>query len=117
MRFGHIELFVREPLESLAFYRDVLHFDVVDVQGRDAVWMALGATQILLRRGGIKSPAPDYRSGSVGFVLYAEDLDVEMGALVASGLQFTGDDGSAREPTFVDPDGHWFQIVDPKDFA
>jgi catechol 2,3-dioxygenase-like lactoylglutathione lyase family enzyme len=32
LRLGHVELFVQDPIRSMAFYRDVLGFDVVEVQ-------------------------------------------------------------------------------------
>ena len=35
--------------------------------------------------------------------------------LEEKGLRFRGNDGSHKCPTFTDPDGNWFQLVDPSD--
>ena len=51
MKFGHLELFVNDPLASLPFYRDVLGFEVVTVQAKSFVWLKLGEQEILLRPG------------------------------------------------------------------
>ena len=51
LKFGHIELFVRDPLNARQFYEEVLGFEVVDVQGDAFVWLKIDAIEILLRRG------------------------------------------------------------------
>lgn len=118
MKLGHIELFVRDPTSSLIFYRDMLGCDVVEVQGGGrCVWLKLGELELLLRKGTHQDAAPAYHMSSVGFVLYTDDLTTRMAELRNRGVVFVGNDGSEREPTFVDPDGHWFQLVNPVDFS
>jgi catechol 2,3-dioxygenase-like lactoylglutathione lyase family enzyme len=112
MRIGHIELFVRDPLISCKFYHDVLGFEVIAVQGRN-VWVKLDQTEILLRPG--EPPQSTANYGGAGLVLYTDDLQATAAALQARGLKFSGTDGSPKCLTFHDPNGHWFQLVNPKD--
>jgi catechol 2,3-dioxygenase-like lactoylglutathione lyase family enzyme len=117
MRFGHIELFVRDPLASLRFYERIPGCKLVEVQGGGAsVWIAFGEIQVLLRRGNPQTASDKYQTAEAGIVLYTDNFDEETSTLLDRGLKFSGDDGSDREPTFTDLDGHWFQIVDPRDF-
>ena len=111
MVIGHLELFCENPTRSKEFYQDVLGFEVEAVQKETFVWLKNGETSILLRPGGTKIRTEDYGSTSVGFVLYTDDLDKTVDELVARGLSFKGTDGSERFPTFTDPDGNWFQLV------
>lgn len=115
MRLGHVEIFVRDPEASLAFYRDVLGCEVVAVQGGGQAWLKLGETEILLRRGeGAGEATARYQDAACALVLYADDLPRTLATLRARGLVLRGDDGPGC-PTFTDPDGHWFQLVDPRD--
>lgn len=113
MRIGHIELFVRDPLESMKFYRDVLGCEVVAVQAEQFVWLNRGPIELLLRPGSGPSPSEQYSRSSAGIVLYTGDLAATAAELSARGLTFQGTDGSDQCLTFTDPDGHWFQLVDP----
>ena len=113
MRLGHIEMFVRDPLASRDFFRDVLGFQVLDVQADQYVWLRLGQQEILLRPDRRAERPGTYRDASVALVLYTDDLDREARELEARGLEFHGSEGSDRCLTFQDPDGHWFQLVDP----
>ena len=116
LRFGHIELFVKDPSRSKQFYRDVLSFEVVAEQGPDHVWLKSGEVEILLRRAPQdQASAASYQRSSAGLVVYTDDLPATLESLAAHGLTPSGDDGSAKCPTFVDPDGHWIQIVNPKE--
>jgi catechol 2,3-dioxygenase-like lactoylglutathione lyase family enzyme len=109
VKLGHVELFVRDPLASRAFYEDVLGFNVVAVQDERFVWVENGA----VRPGTPPAGRADYAAAGVALVLYTDDLDGEMAALSARGLAFSGCDGSEACPTFSDPDGNWFMLVDP----
>ena len=118
MKLGHIELFVIDPLISLHFYEHILGCEVIEVQGKEScVWIKIGEVEILLRRGNPKVIENEYKDAQSAIVLYTDDLDGEISTFVARGLRLSGTDGSDREPTFTDPDGHWFQIVDPRDFS
>ena len=111
MRMGHIELFVRDPLASKAFYVDVLGFDLVDVQGGRFVWVKLGEREILLRQGTHPEPAVSYQQAGAGIVLFTDDVEAAAGRLRERGLEFRGTDGSESCLTFMDPDGNWFQLA------
>lgn len=115
MKIGHIELFVADPLKSKDFYVEVLGFEEVAVQGGKYAWVKLGDTEILLRPGKNPSPAPDYQHTPQGITLYTDDLQKTMDELKSRGLEFKGSDGSEKCPTFTDPDGNWFQLVNPED--
>jgi len=114
MRIGHIELFVRDSESSRTFYEQVLGFTVTAVQGRN-IWLKLGEAEILLRPGGGADGGVSYSSAAAGIVLYVEDLPAARQRLAARGLKFEGCDGGEKCPTFRDPDGHWFQLVNPSD--
>ncbi|MEZ4652112.1 MAG: VOC family protein [Candidatus Eisenbacteria bacterium] len=142
MRIGHLELFVRDLPSSRDFYERVLGFTPVADQGA-FLWLRCGDLEVLLRgEPGGSSPAPvesgrpESGGGSVeesveqsagagsrprgygdhgpAIVLYTEDLPNTVRVLEARGLRFAGTDGSPSCPTFRDPDGHWFQLVDPE---
>lgn len=113
MRLGHIELFVKEPLKSLEFYRDTLGFDVVAIQQERFIWLSKGPVEILLRPGRGGAEAERYSDSTAGIVFYTDDLSATADDLRSRGLQFNGTDGSDSCLTFMDPDGHWFQLVNP----
>ena len=113
MKVGHIELFVADPLRSLNFYRDVLGFQVVQIIRHEIAWLKLGDAEVVLRPGKSRDDAPAYARSLQGLVLYCDDLDATLASLQSRGLEVRGTDGSPRCPTFTDPDGHWFQLVNP----
>ncbi|MBD3287028.1 hypothetical protein GF359_10265 [candidate division WOR-3 bacterium] len=116
MKIGHIELFVADPLKSKDFYVEVLGFEEVAVQGGKFVWVKSGEIEILLRPSASRpSPSPDYQHTAQGITLYCDDLAKTMRRLKDRGLEFKGTDGSEKCPTFTDPDGNWFQLVNPED--
>jgi catechol 2,3-dioxygenase-like lactoylglutathione lyase family enzyme len=115
MRIGHIELFVTDPARARKFYEDVLGFELVETQGERIVWLKSGDALILLRPGTPHDASADYQSARSGTVLYTDDLAAAMQTLRSRGLVFNGCDGSDACPTFTDPDGNWFQLVDPSD--
>ncbi|HVZ41206.1 MAG TPA: VOC family protein [Candidatus Kapabacteria bacterium] len=111
MKVGHLELFVSEPHRSRFFYES-LGFELLEIQG-DCIWLKLADAEILLRPGRLAPSGRDYREATVGIVLYTEDLPGALHALEKRGLVPVGNDGP-NCPTFTDPDGHWFQLVDPR---
>jgi catechol 2,3-dioxygenase-like lactoylglutathione lyase family enzyme len=116
MKFGHTEIFVKDPMKSKYFYIDVLGFELVEVQADKFVWLKSGDALVLLRpSGGNSSRAADYGSADTGFVIYTDNLQESAQKMKSSGLVFKGTDGSDKCLTFTDPDGNWFQLVDPKD--
>jgi len=117
MKLGHIELFVRDVDAARTFYIDVLGLDLIEVQPGGFVWVAAGDVSILLRpiRAGESHPAASaYAEAACGLVLYTDDLNRTAAQLRSRGLVFGGNDGSPKCLTFADPDGHWFQLVNPR---
>lgn len=113
MRAGHIELFVRDPQAAKRFYVDVLGFEAFEEQhGGKIVWLRLGDCEFLLRPGTPPTPECSYQKARMGIVLFTDDLPGTLAALRKRGLQPKGDDGPGC-PTFTDPDGNWFQLVNP----
>lgn len=115
LRPGHIELFCHDVERSRVFYTTVLGFDVVDIQRGEFVWLRLGDLEILLRPGSPETPVSAYQNSRQALVFYTDNLDRARTQLEANGLEFKGTDGSGTCLTFTDPDGNWFQLVDPGD--
>jgi len=115
MRLGHIELFVRDLEVARRFYVDVLGCKHVAPEMTHVTWLELEGITILLRPGTPPRPPDSYQGVPAGFALYTDGLDATMARLRDRGLTFRGTDGSDRCPTFTDPDGNWFQLVDPKE--
>lgn len=113
LTFGHIELFVRDPMHSAVFYRDVLGASIVAIQNATFVWLAIGGTEILLRPGTPLPAGDEYGKARAAFVLYTDNLDTMKAALEKRGLIFCGTDSSDNCLTCTDDDGNWFQIVNP----
>lgn len=112
LRPGHWELFCADTAKAREFYTRILGAQVLEEQDGGYVWLLLGSLEILLRPGRGESAAA-YAEASQGLVLYTEDLPGTRAALLKRGLVFSGNDGHPDCPTFRDPDGHWFQLVDP----
>ncbi len=113
-RLGHVEIFVKDPLKSKDFYVKVLGFDLVEIQADKFVWLKLGENLFLLRPGNNDLNVKEYKNSNSGFVLYTGDIEMTRKELVSRGLKFKGTDGSDECLTFTDPDGNWFQLVNPE---
>lgn len=112
--WGHTEIFVRDPVKSKEFYEKILGFELVEIQKDKFIWLKLGTNIFLLRPGENKLIAEEYKNTNTGFVLYTGDLEKTKQELISRGLKFSGTDGSDKCPTFKDPDGNWFQLVNPE---
>ena len=113
MRIGHIELFVENPLQSKKFYEEVLGFTLVSNQADEFIWLQCGNVEILLRPGQTHTAAQTYQSAGSAIVLYTDSVAETAQKLRERGLAFKGTDGSPDCLVFTDPDGHWFQLVNP----
>lgn len=109
---GHIELFVQDIIISQHFYCNILGGELVS-SSESVQWISLGSIELLLRHSSSKQESRSYQEAAVGIVLYTDDLDSTVQVLKSRGLQFKGTDGNQRCLTFTDPDGHWFQLVNP----
>ena len=114
-KFGHIEIFVKDPLGSMKFYIDVLGFKLDTIQNEKFVWLTSGNYVVLLRPGEETVNAENYQSSKTGFVMYTDDLEKTKELLTGRGLEFKGTDGSDKCLTFTDIDGNWFQLVNPNE--
>lgn len=112
---GHLELFVEDPLRTRRFYAEVLGYSVTTVQEGQFVWLQLGAQEILLRPGPRQAPPQDYDHARIGMVLYTDDLPQAVAHLEKHGVTFCATPDGCY--TFADPDGNWFQLVDPRSHA
>jgi catechol 2,3-dioxygenase-like lactoylglutathione lyase family enzyme len=108
MRIGHIELPVSDPLSSARFYIDALGFESV-VDDERVSWLALDGLELQLRRGSPQSTKED--RNAVNLVLYSHDVGTDLGRLNAAGV---ATEERANCHHFQDPDGHWWQLVDPR---
>ncbi len=115
MKIGHVEIFVSDPMKSMEFYSEFLGFEVTNVQSDKFVWLKNGDLEFLLRPGASNTTAQDYTETKTGFVLYTDDLNETRSNLEEKGSEFLGTDGSEKCLTFTDPDGNWFQLVNPND--
>jgi catechol 2,3-dioxygenase-like lactoylglutathione lyase family enzyme len=115
MTLGHIELFVNDPMRSIEFYSKALGMDVTATQKSQFVWLRMGEIEILLRPGTNPPHAPDYQHTAVALVFYTDDLINTANLLRSRGVQFFVSDGSEKCLTFSDPDGNWFQLLNPLD--
>jgi catechol 2,3-dioxygenase-like lactoylglutathione lyase family enzyme len=116
VKFGHTEIFVKDPLKSKQFYTDILGFELVEIQQEKFVWLKSGDALILLRPSNInRTAASEYALADKGFVIYTDNLAESASMMDKRGLEFKGRDGTDKCLTFTDPDGNWFQLVNPND--
>lgn len=113
IRFGHTEIFVKDPLRSKDFYEKILGFEFIEVQSEKFVWLKLRDNLFLLRPGKNDLKVSEYRNSNTGMVIYTDDIDKARKEFISRGLEFKGTDGSDQCLTFTDPDGNWFQLVNP----
>jgi catechol 2,3-dioxygenase-like lactoylglutathione lyase family enzyme len=116
MRFGHIELFCADVSRARDFYIGVLGFELEVEQGPAGqppqfIWLKLGEASLLLRPGTPRE-ADTFHAATANYVIYTDDLEGQAEQWRARGLHFRGEDGPGCL-TFTDPDGHWFQLVNP----
>jgi len=111
MKIGHIELFVKDSKKSLEFYCNKLGFEHVSDQG-EFQWIKSGSVEILLRPGE-NEKSSNYEESSHGIVLYSDNFDEICTRLKSMGVIFDQDEMEENCLYFTDPDGHWFQLVDP----
>ena len=118
-RIGHVHLKVADLNRSLAFYRDVLGFEVTQRYGADAVFLSAGGYHHHIglntwqSRGG--SPPPAGTTGLYHFaILYATRVELAdaLHRLIAADVQLDGasDHGVSEALYLRDPDGNGVEL-------
>ena len=110
MHFGHIEIFVKDPLAAKDFYVNVLGFKLESIPGELYVWLSLKKQSILLRPGKNNHIIDIYDESKCALVFYTKALEAKRRELESKGLEFKDFDPFEGCLTFTDPDGNWFQL-------
>jgi glyoxylase I family protein len=106
---------------SLAFYRDLLGFEVVEQSKPrddcDWVWLSLGEVSLMLntmyeapRRPAAPDPARAAAHGDIGFYIGAPDVDAVYAHLLAHGVEVNPPKIAPygmKQLYLRDPDGYW----------
>jgi catechol 2,3-dioxygenase-like lactoylglutathione lyase family enzyme len=116
MKLGHIELFVADPLRSSDFYQHVLGFEVTTVRAAQFVWLRLGDVEILLRPGSPSPPPTTYTNARLGLVLYTPHLEAAVAQMRSHDVAVEQLPKQGPCYALADPDGNWFQLVNPADY-
>ncbi len=111
LKLGHQEIFVKDPVKSKEFYTEILGFEHVETQDEKFVWLKMGDGLILLRQGSNTNPSRTYQTTNIANVIYTDDAEKTLRSYKEKGLKIKGDDTGC--PVFTDPDGNWFQLVNP----
>ena len=115
MKLGHIELFSPNPERLGRFYIQKLGFTLVADQGQGFIWVQSGEIEILIRPGDPMQGSDRYERTTSGLVLYTDDVAAALERLERGGVEIRGTVDSEKCYTFTDPDGNWFQLVNPND--
>jgi catechol 2,3-dioxygenase-like lactoylglutathione lyase family enzyme len=115
MEFGHVEILVEDPKRAQQFYCDVLGFELVSIQNEQFIWLKKGQLEILIRPGQKQETASRYEDVGIGFVVYTDNVEESLTELRKKGVEIKGTVDSSKCYTFTDPNGNWFQLVNPND--
>lgn len=115
---GHLEVLAADLAAAERFYVEGLGFAVTDRQGPpggppSALWLAAGPLAVLLRRGRPGPRATSHAEAGLAPVIYTDDVPALLARLSRLGVAPVGDDGPGC-PLVRDPDGTWWQVVDPR---
>ncbi len=115
VRIQTITIPVADQDRSLAFYRDVLGFEVrADTAYGDARWLSVApegsSVDFTLHPPFPGQAAPGWQQG---IVLHTDDIAGVVGALAAAGVEVTGPEqvGWGVQAQFADPDGNGFVLL------
>ena len=119
-RLNHLVLWVRDAQRAMQFYRDVLHFSIVEMPSQQAVFMRANGSDNHHDLGlfGIGMDAPPPSSGrQVGLyhaaweVATIQDLASARDELMRAGtLAGESDHGNSLSLYAKDPDGNEFEV-------
>ena len=125
-KIGHVHLKVADLDRAIAFYRDVLGFEITDRFGSDAVFLSAGGYHhhIGLNTWQSKgaSPAPENSAGLFHLaILYPtrKDLAQVLNQLIAKGVRLDGasDHGVSQALYLRDPDNNGVELYWDRDPA
>ncbi|WP_426626223.1 VOC family protein [Leifsonia sp. McL0607] len=115
VRIQTVTIPVADQDRSLAFYRDVLGFEVrADTAYADARWLSVApegsSVDFTLHAPFPGQAAPGWQQG---IVLHTDDIAGVVAALDAAGVEVTGPDqvGWGVQAQFADPDGNGFVLL------
>jgi len=125
IRFDHVAITVRHMERSVAFYRDLLGFEVlgqllVDEGRQKLVYLRSGGAYVELfefrdHDAETAVGVPDTVGGFKHLALQTDDVDAVAARLKAAGIEFTVEpldaEGGVRLAFFRDPDGNLLEIV------
>jgi len=113
-RFGETNVFCVDRDRSVAFYRDVLGFELAEVE-QGAVRLRAGARRLLLLP--FAGPAPERRrygsEPTISFDLLVDDIDAAHAYLVEHGVEIEAPPTDERRHLFCrDPDGLVIEVIE-----
>jgi catechol-2,3-dioxygenase len=119
-RLNHLVLWVRDAQRSMQFYRDVMHFSIVEMPSPQAVFMRANGSDNHHDLGlfGIGMDAPPPSAGrQVGLYHAAWEVNAiqdlasaREGLLAAGALAGESDHGNSLSLYAKDPDGNEFEV-------
>jgi catechol 2,3-dioxygenase-like lactoylglutathione lyase family enzyme len=113
----HIARVTRRPVESIAFYRDVLGFHELQRPAFNfrGAWLYNYGVQIHIIENAASAPDParpiDSRGNHLAF--HVTDMDEAKQRLRSTGIEFTEqvNAGGIHQVFFRDPDGHFIELA------
>ena len=115
MELGYIEIFVEDPAGAKYLYFDMLGFEIVTIQNDQFIWLKKGRQEFLIKPSQPHKSESRYEDARLGLVLYTDDVKETIRELEGKRVQIRGTVDSSKCYTFTDPDGNWFQHVNPND--
>ena len=115
-RFGETNVFCVDRERSLAFYRDVLGFEVAEEEA-GAIRLRAGPRRLLLLP--FAGPAPERRrygaEPTMSFDMLVDDIDAAHAYLIARGVEIEAPPSEERRHLFCrDPDGLVIEVIEDR---
>jgi catechol 2,3-dioxygenase-like lactoylglutathione lyase family enzyme len=113
----HIARVTRRPVESIAFYRDVLGFEEIQRPGFNfrGAWLFNYGVQIHIIENPSSAPDPERPIDSRGdhLAFHVTDIELAKAKLRGSRTEFTEqvNAGGIHQVFFRDPDGHFIELA------
>lgn len=113
----HVARVTRRPVETTAFYRDVLGFKEIRRPNFDfrGAWLFNFGVQIHIIENVSAAPDPDRKIDSRGdhLAFHVTDIELSKAGLRERGIEFQEqmNAGGIHQVFFRDPDGHFIEIA------